>query len=256
MARPKSPLNKEEMAVVRSETGPGFLVANWLILFASVVGGMASMVAFHAPHGGGKGAFIIYGFPGYAPFLALYALLVYSPIAAVRKVLGFDPRKQNRAEGVIYHFYELRLTRTELIKGYGTDAMRIPLRGLTATVTNTGSSTDHSDDRRVHITIEGPHTKFVYSMAEGFLSFATRTARQFAALLNYEAGLQGAPPKAVQQKSPTTSGGPETEAHEKCTKVRCFQCQHVQAVPLGQPTYVCEQCNAHLQRSTAAANSS
>jgi ribosomal protein S27E len=39
------------------------------------------------------------------------------------------------------------------------------------------------------------------------------------------------------------------------TKVRCLHCQHVQPVPRSQPTFVCEQCKAHLKRHTAPAES-
>jgi hypothetical protein len=62
--------------------------------------------------------------------------------------------------------------------------------------------------------------------------------------------------KEVQGKRPPTSGSPEAEADEKCTKVRCSHCQHVQAVPVSQKTFSCEQCKAHLKRRTAPAESS
>jgi hypothetical protein len=117
--------------------------------------------------------------------------------AAAKKVTRSNPRKQNRAEGVIFWFYELRITRTELIRGYEENAQRIPLQGLTATVI-TGQT--------VQIRIEGPDTKFVYR--KGFdAEFNLRRALQFAALLNYEASLQGSPQKKVQEKPPTTSSG-------------------------------------------------
>jgi hypothetical protein len=48
----------------------------------------------------------------------------------------------------------------------------------------------------------------------------------------------------------------ETEVDEKSTKVRCWVCQHVQTVPVGQEAFSCEQCKAHLKRPTAPANSS
>ncbi|HZU46350.1 MAG TPA: hypothetical protein VFA16_03685 [Mycobacterium sp.] len=122
--------------------------------------------------------------------LLLVCFAYYKHRAAVKNVVGFDPREQNRADGVIYHFYELRITRTELIKGYGTGALRIPLRGLTATVTKTDT---------VDITIEGPDTKVVYSMPYDVIAgFNPWRARQFAALLNYEASHLGAPPKQLQ----------------------------------------------------------
>jgi hypothetical protein len=174
----------------------------WVIVFAGMLTGVVSIVVgicvFGAPHGSAKGVALIYGFPAYAPFVAFYSILRYTQIAAVKKavkkVLGFDPRKQNRAAGVIYHFYELRMTRTELIKGYGTGAPRIPLRGLTATVRDAGTSTG-----RVDITIKGPDTKLVYSMTDSVLRGTTRNARQFANLLNYEASLLGAPPKKCRR---------------------------------------------------------
>jgi hypothetical protein len=77
---------------------------------------------------------------------AVDGFLYYKQRAAVKKVVGFNPRKQNRAEGVIFWFYELRMTRAELIKGYEMNAQRIPLRGLTATITGTDT---------VDVTIKG-----------------------------------------------------------------------------------------------------
>jgi hypothetical protein len=35
--------------------------------------------------------------------------------------------------------------------------------------------------------------------------------------------------------------------------VRCWVCQHVQTVPVGQATFSCEQCKAHLKRPAAPA---
>jgi hypothetical protein len=163
IARSKSGLNRKEMAVARRAAGPGPLF------------------------GGGGGGGGLVGFVLLALKLLLLVLVCfayYKQRAAVKKVVGFDPREHNRAEGVIYHFYELRITRTELIKAYGTGALRIPLQGLTATVTKTDT---------VDITINGPGTKFIYSMPIDVLAgLNLRRARQFAALLNYEAGLQGA----------------------------------------------------------------
>jgi hypothetical protein len=164
IARSQSGLDRKEMAVVRRAAGPGFSV------------------------GGGGGGGGLVGLVFVALKLLLLAFLCfayYKHRAAVKKVVGFSPRKQNRAEGVIYHFYKLRITRTELIKGYQENAQRIRLQGLTATVSKTDT---------VDITIDGPDTKFVYSMPYDVLAgFNPRGARQFAALLNYEASLQGAP---------------------------------------------------------------
>ena len=118
--------------------------------------------------------------------------------AAAKKLVAVNPREQNRAQGVIFSFHELRLTRTELIKGYEDNAPHIPLQGLTATVI-TGQT--------VQIRIEGPDTKFVYRNAFD-AQFNVGRALQFAALLNYEASLHGVPRKKVQEKLPTTSDAP------------------------------------------------
>ena len=38
--------------------------------------------------------------------------------------------------------------------------------------------------------------------------------------------------------------------HGKSTNVKCHHCQHVQAAPLSQQSFVCEQCNTKLKRQT------
>ena len=160
IASNRSGLDKEEMAIVRraARVGGGELVGRTL--------GYGVLAALQVP-----------------PPLDLRTFRHSKLRAAAKKIVGSNPKKQNRADGVIFWFYELRLTRTELIKGYEENAQRIPLRGLTATVT-TGQT--------VYITIEGPDTKFVYRNAFDAES-NLRRAQQFAALLNYEASLQGAP---------------------------------------------------------------
>jgi membrane associated rhomboid family serine protease/ribosomal protein S27E len=45
------------------------------------------------------------------------------------------------------------------------------------------------------------------------------------------------------QSTPSAPAAPRT-----FTNVGCPNCQHVQAVPLSQPKFVCEQCKAHLMR--------
>ena len=47
------------------------------------------------------------------------------------------------------------------------------------------------------------------------------------------------------QRTPSAPAAPRT-----FTNVGCPNCQHVQAVPLSQPTFVCELCKAHLIRRT------
>lgn len=45
--------------------------------------------------------------------------------------------------------------------------------------------------------------------------------------------------------------GPSKTPSGKSTTVRCHKCQHVQAVPLSQPIFVCEKCNTQLKRVTS-----
>lgn len=159
IAASRSGLDEKELAVVRR---------------AARVGGREQI-------GRTLGYGFIYGLQ--LPVFLLQNIRYFKHRAVAKKVVSFDPEKQNRAEGVIFSFYELRITRTELIKGYEENAQRIPLRGLTATVV-TGQT--------VQIKIEGPDTKFVYRNAFD-AEFNQTRAQQFAALLNYEAGLHGAP---------------------------------------------------------------
>jgi hypothetical protein len=243
MARPQDRLNIRERAVLGRATWRRLNLALTLTMLGLVGTAIGTMAAFGMPF---QSTLLLLALL-VAGALDLRTLVIRYPLTAANKVLSFDQREQNRAEGVIYHFYKLRITRTELIKGYDTDAPRIPLRGLTATKTD--------DRRRVRITVHGPHTNFIYSMATNS-AFTNPNARQFAALLNYEAGLLGAPQKKAQEKRPPASGVPETGAHEKSPKVRCMHCQHVQTVSVSQAAFSCEQCGAHLKRGTAPANGS
>jgi hypothetical protein len=52
--------DKEEMALRRQAAGPGYKVALRLTMVAALVGGIVSMIVFHAP-------FIPYFLPGLAP---------------------------------------------------------------------------------------------------------------------------------------------------------------------------------------------
>lgn len=50
--------------------------------------------------------------------------------------------------------------------------------------------------------------------------------------------------------APSAPDTPQKRPRGKSTKVKCHSCQHVQAVPLSQHTFVCEQCGTKLQRRT------
>jgi hypothetical protein len=88
---------KEERAIRRQEAGRGYKVALSLTMVAAIVGGIISLAAFHAPPmlAGKVGSiislpiFLIYGGPGFAPFVALYVILWYNP--PQKKVQGKPP---------------------------------------------------------------------------------------------------------------------------------------------------------------------
>jgi hypothetical protein len=108
--------------------------------------------------------------------------------------------QKNAADGVVASFDGLRMTKTELVEGYEGNANRHSLVGLTAKVEATGGKTarvvtTHSgsavgvgsvvdDDRRVHVTVEGPQTAIVYSVFVKASYDAEARARQFVAQLN------------------------------------------------------------------------
>ena len=79
---------KKELAIRRQEAGLGYQVALSLTTVAALLGGIVSMLHFHAPMFiGGELGFLLggwlitllWGGPGFAPFAALYLILWYNP---------------------------------------------------------------------------------------------------------------------------------------------------------------------------------
>ena len=96
---------------------------------------------------------------------------------------------RNRAEGVIAEWARLRITPTELILGYGKNALRFPLAGLSAKVEGSGAQARSgrlggNDNRRIHVIIEGPGTAIVRTKKARATYNGDAQARQFAATLN------------------------------------------------------------------------
>lgn len=90
--------------------------------------------------------------------------------------------RRNRRDGVLATWGELRITKSLLIVGCRQDAVRIPLAGLSATVTETGSTGD-PNSHRVRVTIddragESLHREQPYSYG------SIGAARTFEILLN------------------------------------------------------------------------
>ncbi len=188
IARSQSGLNEKELEVVRLAAERWDLLGPLPLLILALFAPRRGLIGF----GPLRLLFLALFAPGLGLLLsALWCFAYYKHRAAVKKVVGFNPSEQNSAEGVIFWFYDLRITKTELIKGYEKNAQRIPLRGLTAAVTKTDA---------VDITIKGPDTKFAYSMPYDVLAgFNLRGARQFAALVNYEATRPPTPAPAQHQ---------------------------------------------------------
>jgi hypothetical protein len=124
-----------------------------------------------------------------------------------------DKRKQDEAaekdeenvrDGVFYVWGDLRISSTQLIEGYESNAPRHSLAGLKATVESTGNvvsdthevrdvrgraiwgsvETTARDERQVHVRIEGPRTGLVYTVKLKDNPNADAEAREFAAQLN------------------------------------------------------------------------
>jgi hypothetical protein len=110
--------------------------------------------------------------------------------------------QQDMADGVIAVWEILRISETQLIEGYTSNAPRHSLAGLTATVETTGTvitedggyrmnngvivgrRTTTRDERQVHVRIEGPQGGFVYTVKLKDNPEADAKAREFAAQLN------------------------------------------------------------------------
>jgi len=69
-----------------------------------------------------------------------------------------------------------------------------------------------------------------------------------------DASQKRAPGKILDERP--TEKTTKTPAPRKTRSIRCFNCGHVQAVPLSQETFVCEQCGTKLKRSTTAVKGS
>ncbi|MGN6200035.1 hypothetical protein [Humibacter sp.] len=136
----------------------------------------------------------------------VFVIVAIVVVFAVRTIMRRNA--QNAADQVIasFQFNEgaLRLTESEIIEGYGEDATRHPVAGLTATVEDSGSvnrrltatrmlllgpfslaAPKKLDDRELFLTIEGPATGILRSVTLKDKSAATGAAvRRFAMAIN------------------------------------------------------------------------
>ena len=85
--------------------------------------------------------------------------------------------RRDKADGVLASWAGLRLTRRELIMGYGADAAHIPLAGLQAAVVDSGST-----PRRIQLSVAGQGTAI--HRRQPYSEGASTEARKLALLLN------------------------------------------------------------------------
>jgi hypothetical protein len=86
-----------------------------------------------------------------------------------------------------------------------------------------------------------------------FLGFAVYVYRKRSAGRKRVSEQERIAAKARAEAGDNTAQGLE-KTDTATTTVRCPNCQHAQAVPRSQPTFVCEGCNAHLKCCTAPAD--
>ncbi len=121
------------------------------------------------------------------------AFLILIGVFVVVAVLAGRQGRANARDGVIAHWEGLRITETELIEGYGENAARRPLKGLTARVDDTTTRIGGRDERRIHVIVEGPSTAVVKGRKVTAIYNADPSARKFAAALNMASRQLGQP---------------------------------------------------------------
>ncbi len=62
-----------------------------------------------------------------------------------------------------------------------------------------------------------------------------------------------AAPPVVNKPASTGQKPPVVKSAGQAVRARCHKCQHVQAVPADQATFVCEECGAKLKRKATHA---
>jgi hypothetical protein len=112
------------------------------------------------------------------------AFLILLGVFAVVAVLAGRQGQANARDGVIAHWEGLRVSETELIEGYGKDAARHPLKGLTARVEDTTTRIGSRNERRTHVIVDGPSTTVVKGKKVTAIYNGDASARKFAEALN------------------------------------------------------------------------
>jgi hypothetical protein len=147
-----------------------------------------------------------------ASVIIVFSVLLVAAWVVWNFVRAAGWKKQNRADGVIASWEHLRVTPTELIEGYKANAKHHSLAGLSARVETSGSvisnvsggggmvRTDTSDERQVHVMIEGPSTAIVYTLKLRKSPDADTNARWFASKLNMASRQFGPQPRGMEAR--------------------------------------------------------
>jgi hypothetical protein len=127
-------------------------------------------------------------------------------VMAIAFVLEQYQQRQDRMDGVLLSWDDLRLTRSLLIVGSGRDAERFPIGGLSAKVDVTRSP-DQPDDE-VHLVIKNAGADI--RRRQPYSYGASGNAQMFAIKLNM---LSGHPHKAADAFAAGIIDGPRSDRH-------------------------------------------
>ncbi|WP_431235495.1 hypothetical protein ACQ856_14130 [Mycolicibacterium psychrotolerans] len=124
--------------------------------------------------------------PRISPVMVAILVAPFALLGIAAVVFDLSQSRRNRRDGVLATWGDLRITKSLLIVGCRHNAVRIPLTGLAATVTETGSSADPTS-HRVRVTIDDRAGEPIYR-EQPYSYGSIGAARTFEILLNRAAG--------------------------------------------------------------------
>jgi len=144
--------------------------------------------------------------PKFSPALIGILVLAVVFLMAVAFVAEQWRRRQDRADGVLMAWDDLRLTPTHLIVGSRRDAPRIPLAGLSAKVDFATAPTRAGDDDSVQLIIENAGLDIRRSQPYSYGS--SGNAQMFAIKFNALSGHDAPAPHLPRIRPEDGFGGP------------------------------------------------
>jgi len=132
--------------------------------------------------------------PRSSPTVIMAIVVPLLIMMAIAIIVERSQRRRDRADGVLMAWDDLRLTDTQLIVGSGRDAQRLPIAGLHAKASVTGSPGRARDDE-VHLTIENEgqdiHRSLPYTYG------TSGSAQVFAIKFNLLSGYRRSTPESA-----------------------------------------------------------